>query len=276
MTATADLHVHTTFSDGGLSPTQVLEEAEKAGLVAVAITDHDSMGGVKEAAEAGQRLGVQVIAGVELSANEPGEELHLLGLFLESNSRRLQSSLEVLRRRRRERIFEIVKKLANLGVRIEPEAVFGLASAHSVGRPHVAEALVQAGVVSGREEAFGRFLGDWGPAYVPRRTFSLAETCELIRQARGVALWAHPGEPVEEARLKQLIDRGVEGIEVYSPMHTEQTCAAWLGLARKYGLLVSGGSDFHGNRFGPHPLGAAGLSAEEFGELCQQAESHRA
>jgi len=253
----------------------VVEEARNTGLVAVAITDHDSMGGVKEAREAGERLGVRVIAGVELSANQPDEEVHLLGLFLDTSSGQLQSSLEILRQRRRERILEIVEKLAKLGVRIEPEAVFGLASAHSVGRPHVAEALVQAGAVASREEAFGRFLGDWGPAYVARRTFSLEETCDLVRQARGVTLWAHPGAPVEEARLRQLLEQGVEGIEVYSPMHAEETCAGWLGLARKYALLVSGGSDFHGNRAGPQPLGAAGLSAEEFEELCQQAESHR-
>lgn len=271
----ADLHVHTTFSDGGLSPAEVVEEARKAGLLAVAITDHDTARGTAEAAAAGERLGVQVVAGVELSANDLGEEMHLVGLFLDGSSSQLQTSLELLRKRRRERIFEIVERLANLGVRIEPETVFSLASAYSVGRPHVAEALVQAGAVASREEAFSRFLADGAPACVPRKTFSLEKNCQLIRQAGGVALWAHPGEPVQEEQLKQLIDAGIQGIEAYSPMHSQETTAAWLRLAQEYGLMVCGGSDYHGQRFGAGPLGAVGLSAEEFEQLCQRAASNR-
>ena len=212
---------------------------------------------------------------MELSAWELGRELHLAGLFIDSDSRKLAASLEGLRTRRRARIHEIVQKLATLGIIIEAADVFELASSDSVGRPHVAEAMVRAGVVRGQEEAFARFLGDGAPAYVPRQALTLQENAQLMREAGGILVWAHPGEPPQGKALKQLIDAGVEGIEAYTPMHTPEVTEAWLRLAEEYDLLVSGGSDFHGNRAGNDAFGAVGLSRNVFDELCEEIEARK-
>lgn len=250
-----DLHIHTTESDGTDTPEEVVSRAVSLGLGAVAITDHDTVKGISRAVRAAAGR-LMVVPGVEISTQDGDREVHILGYFIKSNNRALLEKLYEMHLRRRERMRKIVRRLRETGVPIEQERVAAMAGSGVVGRPHIARVLVEMGVVATVEDAFRRFLGRGCPAYVPRARFPTAGAVRLIREAGGVAVLAHPGLTHGEEIIDKLSASGLGGIEVEYPEHTAEQREFFHGLARRYGLIATGGSDYHGtnDRF---PLGSA-------------------
>ena len=242
----ADLHVHTNHSDSSFSPAEVVELANKIGLKCVAITDHDSVSGVPEAIEAAKGSPLEVVAGVEISTRVDQGEIHIVGLFVDLNRGTLS---EFLGRRFDERIarmHEMTAKLRAMGVTLHPEDVYAVAGKGSPGRTHVAEALVRTGRVGSMHEAFQRFIGDEGPAFIAREVVSPAEAAAHIRSSGGVPILAHPGLSNCDELIPMLVESGIMGIEVYYPSQSRANEQFYLRIAEKHGLLVSGGSDCHG------------------------------
>ncbi len=239
-----ELHAHTHFSDGTLSPEALVELALSRGITALAVTDHDSVEGVAPAvAAADGRL--EVVPGIEMSSSLEGHDLHVLGYFVDAGSESLAERLARFREERRDRARAILERLASLGAPVAAEEVFESAGPGVVGRPHIAQALLRAGHVPSIEIAFQRFLGSRGSAFVPRPAFHSAEAVRVIRDAGGVAVLAHPG-PLARRIVEQLAAAGLTGIEVWHPQHGTQTQRMWREVARDLGLVASGGSDFHG------------------------------
>lgn len=246
-----DLHLHTTHSDGSLPPAEVLALAQKAGVSALAITDHDILDGIPEAMEAGARLGIEVIPGIEISSRYEDAELHILGYYVDWKDPELQSRLIQLRASRHRRNPLIVAKLNELGLALTYQEVQELAGTESVGRPHIARVLMEKGYVQSAKEAFTRYLADGAPAYVPRELPGPAEAIAWIRAARGVPVLAHPvwakQNEVGLLRLcEELKAHGLMGIEVHYSTHKPQQTADYLNIAKRLDLLITGGSDFHG------------------------------
>ena len=246
-----DLHLHTTYSDGSLPPTEVLGLAQKAGVSALAITDHDIVDGIPEAIEAGAHLGIEVIPGIEISSRYGESELHMLGYFLDWKDSELSSRLAQLRASRHRRNPRIIEKLNELGLDLTYEEVKALAGTESIGRPHIARVLMAKGYVRSAKEAFDRYLAEGAAAYVPRELPEPAEAIAWIRTARGIPVLAHPTWVKESAEgLFGLCDKlkaqGLGGIEVHYSTHKPQQTSQFLQIARRLDLLVTGGSDFHG------------------------------
>jgi hypothetical protein len=246
-----DLHLHTTHSDGSLPPAEVLALAHKAGVRALAITDHDITTGIPEALAAGAALGIEVIAGVEISSRYGDNELHILGYFLDWQDPTLNARLAGLRASRHTRNPQIIERLRALGVDITYDEVKELAGTESVGRPHIARVLMQKGYVQSAREAFDRFLAHGKPAYVPRELPDPPEAIAWIRAAKGVPVLAHPfwtGQEGEELfRLcEKLKADGLGGVEVHYSTHNPKQTAELRDIAERLDLLVTGGSDFHG------------------------------
>ncbi|MFB2968697.1 PHP domain-containing protein [Aerosakkonema sp. BLCC-F183] len=239
-----ELHCHTTYSDGTLTPTQLVKAAAQAGVKALAITDHDTMSGWDEAMSAASSYNMEIVPGLELSTVHRDRSLHILGFY--PNRELLSPALAERLEGRKRRAAEMVAKLAALGYPIEiPEMGEGMAP----GRPHIASALVQAGYAESSAEAFDRWLGDNGPAYVHYEKFSIEDGISLLRSCGAVPVWAHPylfrGGDVEEV-LAEMVEAGLMGVEVYHPNHTPAQQKRMLALCAEYGLLVTGGSDYHG------------------------------
>ena len=246
-----DLHLHTTHSDGSCTPTEIIGLAHQAGVTALAITDHDIMTGVAEAVVAGQECGIEVIPGVEISALADNSELHILGYFFDRQDSDLLGHLQTLRSTRHRRNPQIIERLQTLGIDITYDEVRALAGTDSIGRPHIARVLMDKQIVPSAKEAFDRFLAEGKPAYVPRELPSPAEAIRWIKAARGLAVLAHPTwVKVGEQSLIDLVRRlkadGLDGVEVYYSTHTARQTREYLSLAQQLGLLVTGGSDFHG------------------------------
>lgn len=246
-----DLHLHTTHSDGSLPPAEVLALAHKAGVTALAITDHDIVSGLPEAFEAGARLGIEVIPGIEISSLYKEAELHILGYFLDWKDPALHRRLAAIRAGRHVRNPLIVQKLNDLGLALTYDDVRALAGTESVGRPHIARVLMAKGYVRSAKEAFDRYLADGKPAYVPRDLPEPADAIAWIRAAGGIAVLAHPTwirETSEGLRAlcAQLKAAGLMGIEVHYSTHKASQTSDYLDIARRLDLLVTGGSDFHG------------------------------
>ena len=242
-----DLHLHSTESDGRLSPTELIELCHRNGVRRLALTDHDTTSGLATALEAGRRLGLEVFPGIEVSTDIPGTEVHMVGLFLDYQQPAFQEVLERFRLGREARAEGMVRKLTELGYPVSWERVQEIAGGPSVGRPHVAQALLEAGHVQTIPEAFDRFIGRTGPAYVERLKVTPAEAIELIHSVRGMAVLAHPlfTEDVDSL-IADLAAAGLDGIECYYPSHSRADVEHVLELARQHGLLPSGGSDYHG------------------------------
>jgi len=239
-----ELHAHTHFSDGLLSPAELVELALARGVSALAITDHDSVGGIEGARQAaGDRL--EIVPGIEMSSTLEGNDLHILGYFFDWHSAALLERLARFQDERRQRALAMIQRLADLGVPVSAEEVFAAAGPGVVGRPHVANALVRAGHVSSLEQAFQRFLGARGSAFVPRPAFHSTEAVRAIRDAGGVAVLAHPGI-LARRLIEELVSAGLGGIEVWHPQHGPQSQRRLYQIAQDLGLVTSGGSDFHG------------------------------
>jgi len=269
----ADLHIHSVCSDGLRTPTQVVEEAHAAGVGAISLTDHDTAAGTDEAIAAGERLGVRVIPGIELSAHIDGREIHLLAYFCDRRDTRLLEHLAGLRLIRRERGGAIVERLNALGVELTIEEVLSKADGGLLGRPHVAAVLVDRGAVPTKEEAFDRYLGDRKPADVPKPRNPYGEIIELIHQLRGVAVLAHPGGSVHDGVIARLAMAGLDGIEVYHPGHLPPRIEHLTEMSQRYGLLPSGGSDSHGEPDGAQ-VGDCGIGCEAIEALSARAATY--
>lgn len=247
-----DLHTHSTASDGSFRPREVVRLAKERGLKAIALTDHDTIDGLAEAAAAGVEFGLEVIPGVEISAQYPSGTMHILGYFLDYQSGLLAKRLAVLKQARKDRNPQIIAKLNTLGIPVTIEQVEQISGGGQLGRPHIAQALYQGGYVRSLQEAFEKYLGNDGLAYVGKFRFPPGEALAMIREARGIPVIAHPftlGLQTSETLrplLRELMPLGLAGLECYYPEHSAGQEALYLSLARELGLLVTGGSDFHG------------------------------
>jgi predicted metal-dependent phosphoesterase TrpH len=245
--------MHSTASDGSVAPAQLVVAAAAAGLSAIALTDHDTIDGVAEARRVADEYGVEVIAGVELSAFEAERETHLLGLHLDRIDR-IVDALAAFRHSRRVRAERIVAVLNGLGVPITLDAVLAEAAGGAIGRPHIARALIAGGWVRDSREAFDRYLGFRKPAFVPKLTLGLAEAIDLIHAAGGIAVLAHPGGAGVRQWLEQLAALGLDGVEVRHPGHSAEDMARLAALCDFLDLVPSGGSDWHGAMAGSRIL----------------------
>jgi hypothetical protein len=257
-----DLHVHTTASDGALRPSDVVRLASRKNLKAIAITDHDSIDGIEEAQKAGNQLSVEVIPGIEISANFRNGSLHLLGYFIETGGT-LASKLTRLKQARSERNPQIVDKLNRLGLRLSYPDVLEASGGGQVGRPHFAQVLVDRGYVRSINEAFDRYLAKGAPAYVDKYRFEVHEAIDVVLEAGGVPVLAHPRTlncslKDLERFVTALTHRGLMGIEVFYPEHSAEQMRQYGRLAEKLGLIQTGGSDFHGAPIKTTELGFIG------------------
>lgn len=259
--AFVDLHTHSTASDGTLPPESVIEAAARCGLKALALTDHDTIGGIPVAREAGERLGVRVITGVELSAFQDDREVHVLALHL-SHLDTVQKRLEDLRASRFTRAEKIVEKLNALGIPITLDEVLQQSNGGAVGRPHVARALIARGVVHDFRDAFMRYLGGNGSAFVPKDKLSIEDAIRIAHDAGALAIWAHPGDGGRREQLEPLVAAGLDGVEIRHPSHSGEDMKRLQALTDFFGLVPSGGSDWHGATEGPRRLGMMNVPAE--------------
>jgi 3',5'-nucleoside bisphosphate phosphatase len=259
--AFVDLHTHSTASDGTLPPEEVIAAAQKCGLFALALTDHDTIDGVRAAREAGDRVGIRVIAGVELSAFEGEREVHLLALHL-SQLESLEKRLLELRAFRHARAGRIVEKLNSIGIPLSLDEVLKESNGGAVGRPHVARALMARGLVSDFKDAFMRYLGANGSAFVPKDKLSAEDAIAIAHEAGAIAVWAHPGDGGRRERLEPLVAAGLDGIEVRHPSHSSEDMKRLHALADFFNLVPSGGSDWHGSNDGPRRLGMMNVPKE--------------
>ena len=248
MSAVVDLHLHTLASDGRLSPTELVRLVARQGLKTVAITDHDTTDGLAEAFEAAKEFpSLRIIPGIELSADVPGDEVHVLGYFINPDDADLQAELLRFRAGRVDRAKTMVEKLAQLGIHVEWERVQHFAGDGAVGRPHIAMALVEAGYCQEPKDAFPEYLGRNGLAYVERVKLTPAEAVGMIRRAGGAAVLAHPAYMNDmEAGIANLSGIGLAGMEVHYAKYRDDTIRQLARLARQYELIPCGGSDYHG------------------------------
>lgn len=255
----ADLHLHTHFSDGTYSPEQVAALGKKFGFAALSLTDHDTVEGCARMAAACDVARIQFITGTELTAEKDGNELHLLGYFLDTQNTRLLSEIAIFQAVRQNRIREMVARLNALNVPLAADDVFALANCRSPGRPHVARALVNAGLCGSLDEAFERFLKMNRPAWVPKKKMSALDGIALIHQAGGLAVMAHPGLNRTDEVIPELVEAGLDGIECFHTKHSNVTSQHYLRIAERHQLLVTGGSDCHGLSKGKPLLGTVKL-----------------
>lgn len=243
-----DLHIHTTYSDGTFTPVQVVEKAAAAGLVAVGIADHDSTLGIEEAMSAAAGKEIEVVPAVELSCTAHELDIHVLGYFVDYNDAALLEVLSRIREERFERAVKMVKKLKGMGVDLSMADVEHLAGGGAVGRPHIAEVLLKNGYVNNFGEAFVRYIGYHSPAYVPKMEMSPGEAFGLVKSVGGIPVFAHPGTVGRDEIIPEFVKQGLEGIEVWHSKHDPSTARRLAKIARSYGLLMTGGSDCHGER----------------------------
>jgi predicted metal-dependent phosphoesterase TrpH len=279
----SDLHTHTTASDGVLDPSALVDLAIERHLAVLAITDHDTTEGIDEAAAhaAGR---IEIWPGVEISSDIPGTEVHVLGYFLEHRRPDLVATFDRMQESRLHRAEQMVEKLRDLGMRVSWDRVREIAQSGSVGRPHIAQALVEAGYVADNREAFDRYLGRNGPAYVERYKLSPEECIRLIRDAGGLAVLAHPiyitprADPGAEFDLRSyvrgLVDVGLEGIEAYYNDFTPKQSRQMLDLATEFGLIPTGGTDFHGGGVGGPLPGEVTVPASSIEAMIAWRASH--
>lgn len=258
-----DLHLHSNASDGALSPKSVIEKAMEIGLKGVAITDHDTVDGLPEAVLYNEKNkeNFLFIPGIELNTEYGSDEVHILGYFIDYNNELLKKRLLEIREERFERAKKMVDKLRSMGLSINFDKVKKLARGDLIGRPHVALALAEEGYVFSIKEAFDKYIGKGRPGYVPRYKFEPEEALQLINKAGGITVLAHPGLIKEQKKVMEIIEMGVEGLEVYYPEHSDNQIKTYLYLSESKGLLVTGGSDFHGTGSGEDKgkMGCAGI-----------------
>src|SRR5438445_1274138 len=268
----ADLHLHTNFSDGTYSPEELVAQAARHRLSAVALTDHDTVEGCARTRAGCEAAGIEFIPGTELTAEQDENELHILGYLFDVENPRFRTEIGRFQAVRQNRIREMVARLNAVNVPLTPEEVFSLANCRSPGRPHVARSLVKAGFCSSLDEAFERFLKKHRPAWVPKFKMSAAEAIDLIHHAGGVAVMAHPGLNRTDEVIPAMVEAGLDGLECFHTKHSTGMTEHYLGLAERFNLLVTGGSDCHGLSKGKPLIGTIRLPYE----YVERLKSHRA
>ncbi len=247
-----DLHSHTTASDGEHAPRELIRRAAEAGVRTLAVTDHDTVAGLDEAALAAREMGVRLVRGIELSCELNGREVHILGHFVDSASGAIAELAEQMGRERRARMEKMVAKLAALGLPVTMEAVLAASGGGSIGRPHLARVLVDRGLAADVKDAFARYLKAGTPGYVERRRLAAAEGISLARAAGGVATVAHPGaSKISRHELAALATVGLAGVEADHPDHVPSQVEAYARWGEELGLVATAGSDYHGERVTP-------------------------
>ena len=255
----ADLHLHSLFSDGTFTPEEIASRARTSGLATISLTDHDTVEGCTRLSEACAALEIEFISGTELTTEHGGHELHLLGYFVDIQNERLLTEISKSQIVRQNRIREMVAELNKLNIPLNAEDVFAIANCKSPGRPHVARALVKAGLVKTLDEAFERFLRVGRPAWVPKKKVLSSEAIQLIHQAGGLAVMAHPGLNRTDDVIPDLVKAGLDGIECYHTKHSKSVSGHYREMAAHYNLLVTGGSDCHGMNKGRPLIGTVKL-----------------
>jgi predicted metal-dependent phosphoesterase TrpH len=266
----ADLHLHSFFSDGTYSPEEIAGHGRRHNFSALALTDHDTLEGCERMATACAAEGIEFIVGTELTAEHNGSELHLLGYYLDGKNETLLREIARFQSVRQNRIHEMVARLNQRNIPLKAEAVFAIANCKSPGRPHVARAMVQAGYCTSLDEAFERFLKKGRPAWVPKSKMSATEAIELVHQAGGLAVMAHPGLNRTDDLIPALVQSGMDGIECFHTKHTTRLVERYLEIADKYKLLVTGGSDCHGMSKGQPLIGTIKLPYTHVSQLKQR------
>jgi 3',5'-nucleoside bisphosphate phosphatase len=273
-TDTFDLHTHSVRSDGHHTPSEVVAMAHAAGLAGLALTDHDTGDGIAEALGAGEELGIEVIPGTEFSAELDGRSVHVLAYWNDHTEPVLAAELARLRDSRSDRARRMVDNFNALGIPITFARVVDIAAGAPIGRPHIAQAVVEIGACADDREVFDRYLADGGPADAPKHAVDPVRAVELLRGAGGVVVLAHPalfgardgGEEIPEAALGDMVDAGLAGVEARHPAHTAAAVDRWSALARRHGLVVTAGSDHHGGER-EVPVGAAVTGREDLERL---------
>lgn len=272
----ADLHLHTHFSDGTYSPEELVSQAHRHGFAAVALTDHDTVEGCSPTALACKDAGLEFIPGTELTAEHEGDEIHILGYFIDIEDSELLGEIAHFQSVRQDRIREMVDRLNRLNLPLSADTVFDLANCASPGRPHVARALVNAGICRTLDEAFERFLKKNRPAWVPKFKMSVAEGIELIHRAGGLAVMAHPGLNRSDEVIPAIVEAGLDGLECFHSKHSVPTSDYYLRIAEHFKLLVTGGSDCHGTSKGRPVMGTVRLPYRHVEMLKEHAALARA
>jgi len=269
-----DLHIHSTASDGQFSPAEIVRKSAEWGLTIIALADHDTVDGIPLAQAAATAFpGLRVIPCIEISTNVPQGEIHVLGYFIDCTHQELQTALKRFRNSRQKRAQGMVAKLGNLGVHIEWQRVKEIARGGSIGRPHIAQAMLEKGYIASFNEAFTRYISQGGPAYVEREKVIPVEAVELILRANGLPVLAHPlfiHEP--EAIIVELKASGLVGIEAYYNGYTASEVSGLVHLADKYNLIPTGGSDYHGNNATETMIGGVDVPVESAEQLIALAE----
>lgn len=249
-----DLHVHTTASDGLLNPKEVIQWASKKHLEAIAITDHDTIDGIEEAIYYGKKNGIKVIPGIEINTDYKGLEIHILGYLIDYKEKWFQDLLKELRLARYNRAKKMVQKLQDLGLSITMKEVEANANAASIGRPHIARVLINNGWVKTMKEAFDEYIGKEGPAFVERYKITPCEAIKYISDCGGIPVLAHPGLIKDNSIIKELVNCGLQGLEVYHSKHDQNMVHLYNSIAKQYHLIITGGSDFHGSLHEGQPI----------------------
>jgi predicted metal-dependent phosphoesterase TrpH len=270
-----DLHSHSNRSDGTLRPAEVIVLAAQRDLAGVALTDHDTFDGLREAATTADELDLEFVPGIEFSAEHDGASLHILGYWVDPDDRAIEAELLRLTATRFRRGEMIVEKLHELGFDVSLERVLELAGGEAIARPHIAQAMVEAGIVADEKEAFDRYISDEGLAYVPKHALPPMEALRLIGEAGGVCVLAHPGmwrgnDTVPDELIEQMAAGGMVGLEVRHPDHDEEMRDKYAAMAERLDLVATAASDCHGERYG-FRMGAERTDAETFAELKRRA-----
>lgn len=271
----ADLHLHTFYSDGTYSPQELVAQAQAQELSAIALTDHDTVEGCVETAQGCQAAGIEFVTGTELTAEQDGHEIHILGYEIDLRNQKLLNEIGKFQTVRQDRIREMVQRLNEINIPLRAEQVFSLANCRAPGRPHVARALVQAGLVSSLDEAFERFLKKNRPAWVPKFKMSAGDATALIHQSGGVAVIAHPGLNRSDEVIPAMVDSGLDGIECFHTKHSAATAHHYIQMAEHFNLLVTGGSDCHGLSKGRPLIGSVRLPYERVEQLRARAAERK-
>lgn len=250
-----DLHIHSTFSDGLLSPEQIVTIAKEKQLDAIAIVDHDAVGGVEPAIATGKKLDVEVLPAVEMSCMVSEADIHIIGYYIDYRNKKLNAILNDIQGKRIERAQKIVEKLTEQGADVEIERVLELAGNGAVGRPHIAQALLEEGHISTYDEAFWKYIGYHCPAYVPKERMSPAEAIKLINDFNGIPVLAHPMSYNNRSLVNYLVDEGIRGLEIYRCEHSDGDMRFLNNLVSAHHLLATGGTDCHGGRKGKILIG---------------------
>ncbi len=275
-----DLHIHTTCSDGTYTPEEVVELAKEKKLEVIAITDHDTIDGVKRGAKKAKELGIEFINGIELSTNYQGKEIHILGYFLNLDDEKLVNKLQELRNQRVTRTDKIIEQLKEYKIEITKEEVMKEVKGDLISRTHIASVLLKKGYVDTRKAAFRRYLGDTGAAYVPRRNFTPIDAVKMLKENGALAFIAHPklipwGEKKTFKLVDELKEIGLDGLETYYPSFREIDKIYYKKMCEKRGMIPSGGSDFHGGNRNNISLGIANVQNEVYEKMVERLNQNK-